>query len=285
MGIGNGAQPAGESIEQSQAGHQGRSDLFVSVHLGTELYSFVAANPGNRTTVNRDLHLDAEYFTPQFPWSRINQRLWVEKIHGAPCEMSNRSLPEDEPVAIEPPQNLRCSTANGYRIMTNDDSILRHDASRQAPILEVQVEIPRGSFFKRGTCGKLDFVSPIPCPFNYGSVHEYTGLEGDLLDAVVLGPRLERGTRIKVRAFGAVGMTDRGLYDDKLLCSLEPITSRQRKLVLQFFRIYARCKWILNLVRGQPGRNACEGWFDASSAIARATPRSAEAPVKPSVRF
>ncbi len=56
------------------------------------------------------------------------------------------------------------------------------------PKLEVTIEIPRGIFLKRGSPEHIDFISPFPCPFNYGSVHVYSGLEGDLLDAVVLGP-------------------------------------------------------------------------------------------------
>ncbi len=127
-----------------------------------------------------------------------------------------------------------------------------------------------GSFLKRGSSGRVDFVSPIPCPFNYGSVESLLGLEGDLLDAVVLGPRLSRGSRVTVQAFGAIGLTDRGLYDDKLICSRRPLSRRQRLMVLNFFRLYAKCKWLLNRVRGQAGRNACEGWGDALSALARA---------------
>ena len=72
------------------------------------------------------------------------------------------------------------------------------------PQVNVVIEVPRGSFLKRGSDGALDFVSPFPCPFNYGSVEGYLGLEGDMLDAVVLGPRLSRGSRVKVQAFGAV---------------------------------------------------------------------------------
>jgi len=88
--------------------------------------------------------------------------------------------------------------------------------TQQGPMLEVVIEIPRGSFMKRGSTGQLDFISPLPCPFNYGSVEDYIGLEGDLLDAVVLGPHLRRGTRVTVQAFGAVSLTDRGMTDDKL---------------------------------------------------------------------
>jgi len=147
------------------------------------------------------------------------------------------------------------------------------EAFRRAPEVEVTIDIPRWSFLKRGSTGDIDFVSPLPCPFNYGSVPAYIGLEGDLLDALVLGPRLARGRRVRVRAVGAVGLTDRGLYDDKLVCSTRPIGARERRFVLAFFRFYARSKGVLNRLRRRPGGNACEGWGDAAAAIARATPR------------
>lgn len=137
----------------------------------------------------------------------------------------------------------------------------------------VVIEIPRGSFLKRGSLGHIDFVSPLPCPFNYGSVPTHIGLEGDLLDAVVLGPRLVAGTVLATRAWGAVTLADRGMCDDKLICSSVPLSPAQRDEVLRFFRIYARCKGWLNLWRGRSGRNACDGWIDAAAAIARATPR------------
>lgn len=140
------------------------------------------------------------------------------------------------------------------------------------PRLDVVIEIPRGSFLKRGSTGQLDFVSPLPCPFNYGSVPSYLGLEGDLLDAVVLGPRLPRRTRVSVYAFGAVGMADRGMYDDKLICSGAPPSRFQRTLVVAFFRFYGRSKGVLNVLRGQPGRTAYVGWVEARDAIARAQP-------------
>jgi len=150
------------------------------------------------------------------------------------------------------------------------------DTTGNFPQLEVVIEIPRGSFLKRGSTGELDFISPFPCPFNYGSVDSYIGLEGDLLDAVVLGPRLLRGTRLTVPAAGAVGLTDRGMYDDKIICSPAPVTTRQRFLILLFFRFYARSKGVLNFFRGRPGRNKCNGWCDATAAISRARPLKGE---------
>jgi len=147
-------------------------------------------------------------------------------------------------------------------------------AAAQRPIeVEVLIEIPRGSFLKRGSTGHIDFVSPLPCPFNYGSVPAHIGLEGDLLDAVVLGPRLAAGTRIRVPARGAITLTDRGMSDDKLICSEVPLRPAQRHDLLRFFRFYARCKALLNLWRRRPGRNACEGWIEATQALARARPR------------
>jgi inorganic pyrophosphatase len=141
------------------------------------------------------------------------------------------------------------------------------------PEVEVVIEIPRGSFLKRGSTGHIDFVSPLPCPFNYGSVPRLVGLEGDLLDALVLGPRLPLGTRIRVAAWGAVTLTDRGMTDDKLVCSDSPPTASQRRRVLRFFHVYAKCKGLLNVWRRRPGRNACDGWCDADAALARARPR------------
>ena len=145
-----------------------------------------------------------------------------------------------------------------------------------APRLEVVIEIPRGSFLKVGSTGHVDFVSPLPCPYNYGSVPDYVGLEGDLLDALVLGPRLPAGTRVTVQAFGAVGLSDRGLYDDKLVCAAAPPSAAQRRRVVAFFHVYAAAKRVLNLWRRRPGLTRCEGWSDAASAIARARPREAD---------
>lgn len=147
-----------------------------------------------------------------------------------------------------------------------------HTGRGSPPSVEVVIEIPRGSFLKRGSFGHVDFISPLPCPYNYGSIHQYIGGEGDYLDAVVLGPRLPMGSRVTVNAYGAIGLSERFMYDDKLICSLAPITARDRRNCLWFFHTYALCKGLLNLFRGYRGRSRCEGWGDASDAIARAVP-------------
>jgi inorganic pyrophosphatase len=113
----------------------------------------------------------------------------------------------------------------------------------------------------------------LPSPYNYGSVPTHIGLEGDLLDAVVLGPRLPLGSTVRVTAWGAVTLVDRGIADDKLICGATPMTSADRKAVLRFFRFYAMCKGLLNAWRGRPGRNACDGWRTAEFALGRAKRR------------
>lgn len=135
---------------------------------------------------------------------------------------------------------------------------------------DVVIEIPRWGFVKRGSSGVVDFVSPLPCPYNYGAIPRYLGLDGDLLDAVVLGRRLKRGSRLRVRVRAAIGLTDRDLYDDKLIFSDKPLSRSQRWRVLNFFRSYAVFKRILNFLRRRPGRTVCDGWTDVDQALDRA---------------
>ena len=158
------------------------------------------------------------------------------------------------------------------------------NAPSEPPEVEIVIEVPRGSFLKRGSSGRIDFVSPLPCPFNYGAVPTHLGLEGDLLDVLVLGPRLCLGTRRRLKVWGAVTFTDRGMSDDKLICSDHPPSPAELRKVLRFFHFYAKCKALLNLWRRRPGRNACEGWCEASKALARARPLT-DAWTGPAVRF
>jgi inorganic pyrophosphatase len=159
------------------------------------------------------------------------------------------------------------------------------NASIEPPTeVEVVIEVPRGSFLKRGSTGAIDFVSPLPCPFNYGAVPGLLGLEGDLLDALVLGPRLRFGTHVRVKAWGAVTLTDRGMSDDKLICCDHRPSAAEVRAVLRFFHFYAKCKGLLNLWRRRPGRNGCDGWCDASFALARARPLT-EAFTRPPIPF
>ncbi len=144
--------------------------------------------------------------------------------------------------------------------------------SNQTPSLDVVIEIPRGGFVKRYASGAVLFISPLPCLFNYGYVPGYWGLDDDLLDAVVLGPRRSRGSRLKVNLHGAIGLSDHGEYDDKLICGLNPPGAVQRVVIVCFFHCYALFKRMLNYSNGKRGRTACEGWSNGVDALARAKP-------------
>ena len=135
---------------------------------------------------------------------------------------------------------------------------------------DVVIEIPRWGFVKRGSGDHVAFVSPLPCPYNYGAIPQYLGLDGDLLDALVIGPRLKRGSRLRMPVRAAIGLTDRGMYDDKLIFCAKPLSAVQRWMVLNFFRCYATFKRVLNFLRRQPGRTACNGWSDVDDALAKA---------------
>lgn len=55
-------------------------------------------------------------------------------------------------------------------------------------------------------------------------------------------------------------LTDRGMTDDKLICSHLAVSPGQRRRVLRFFRFYAQCKGLLNLWRRWPGAQ-CLRWL------------------------
>jgi inorganic pyrophosphatase len=165
-----------------------------------------------------------------------------------------------------------------------DEAIDSRRAEPPPGPVRVTIEITRGSFLKRGSEGQVDFISPLPCPFNYGSIRDYIGGEGDYLDAVVLGPPLPRGSQVELPAWGAVGLAERGLYDDKLICARGPVSDRDRRWILRFFHLYAWCKGWYNRLRGYPGDARCTGWSTAGAALARAQP-ARDTPPAPRIHF
>jgi len=126
-------------------------------------------------------------------------------------------------------------------------------------VIEVIIDVPLGGFVKRTDDGAIDFVSPAPCPFNYGSVPDTISGDGDRLDAVVLGPRLARGTRVRVNVVARVRFIDAGQDDPKLICSDHPLGRLDRARVTTFFALYARAKALLNRVRGKAGPTRFDG--------------------------
>ncbi len=118
---------------------------------------------------------------------------------------------------------------------------------------EVLIESPRFSVVKRRADGQVDFISPLPCPYNYGCIPELSSGDGDPLDVVVLGPRLRRGERVRVPVVGVIKFLDAGCADPKVICSARPLSPVDRAGLEAFFRTYALFKRALHLARGERG--------------------------------
>jgi inorganic pyrophosphatase len=126
------------------------------------------------------------------------------------------------------------------------------DATATLPTrARVRVEVPRGSFLKREG-SRVEYVSPVPCPFNYGSVIGTLGADGDPLDAVVLGPALALGAEVEVEVHGVVEFLDDGCEDAKLVCGTPP-SAVEARLLRAFFAAYAPARALLNRLKGQTG--------------------------------
>jgi inorganic pyrophosphatase len=126
---------------------------------------------------------------------------------------------------------------------------------RRARIL---IEVPKGGFIKRELHegSRIDFISPLPSPYNYGCIPDVPGQDGDPLDVVVLGPRLKAGQIIEREIVGVVRFWDAGLPDDKLIASESPLSPKQRTGLRRFFKIYALARLALNKRKGLSGRTA-----------------------------
>jgi inorganic pyrophosphatase len=118
---------------------------------------------------------------------------------------------------------------------------------------DIVVEVVRGSFVKRRSDGTVDYASPIPAPFHYGSVPGTRGEDGDPLDVVLLGPSRRRGDRLRAPVWGMVRLMDDGRVDDKLVCSPHPPTAAEWALVHAFFRVWVVAKRARALLRGARG--------------------------------
>jgi inorganic pyrophosphatase len=120
-------------------------------------------------------------------------------------------------------------------------------------LAEAIVEVPRFGFVKRDGAGRIDLVSPLPCPFNYGSVPGTRAPDGEGLDALVLGPRLPRGARVRLPIVAVVSFLDGGLDDPKLVLGPSGLGDGDRIALTAFFRAYEVLKRGLSAVTGRPG--------------------------------
>jgi inorganic pyrophosphatase len=119
--------------------------------------------------------------------------------------------------------------------------------------LELIVEIARWSLIKPRDDGSIDFISPLPCPFNYGSVPDTLAADGCREDVLLLGPRVSNGSRVRAPVVGRVRFVDAGRRDDKWVCSTAGLSARDRLRIELFFRVYAQLKRVLNALRCRAG--------------------------------
>ena len=118
----------------------------------------------------------------------------------------------------------------------------------------VEIEVPRWSFVKRQAGKGIEYVSPVPCPYNYGFVPGTLGEDGEPIDAIVLGPRVRRGTRVETCVVGRIAFLDAGIRDDKLICKDREPTLAERRGLSAFFGLYARARAVLNRLQRSSGR-------------------------------
>ena len=129
-------------------------------------------------------------------------------------------------------------------------------SSERDPIpktVQVRIEVSKGSRIKRSAAGDIDFVSPLPCPWNYGSALGHKGEDGEPVDVVVLGPTIERGSTRTVVLQGHIPFTDLGEVDHKWIAHSGPLTAEQIKQVETFFQRYAQAKRLAARLRSKSG--------------------------------
>ncbi|MGB1275545.1 MAG: inorganic diphosphatase [Nannocystaceae bacterium] len=127
--------------------------------------------------------------------------------------------------------------------------------------VDVEIELRRFGVMKRRADGTLDFISPMPCPYNYGSIPGRMGGDGDPLDALVLGRRRKLGRYRGLHVLGVVDFVDAGADDPKVICSFEPDGLHPLRIrgLGRFFGLYARFKTVLNHARRLAGPTQLRG--------------------------
>ncbi len=136
----------------------------------------------------------------------------------------------------------------------------REFLSRLPDILNVEVETARGSFLKRRADGTVDFVSPLPCPYNYGAAVGHVGGDGDPLDVILLGARRAPGARVDAPVVGVIRFLDAGREDHKIICG-EALGASTARGLSRFFRVYTLAKRLLNRRRALTGETAFLGVY------------------------
>lgn len=134
-------------------------------------------------------------------------------------------------------------------------------------LVDFVIEVPLGGHVKRGSTGAIEYLSPWPCPFNYGSAPAHAADDGDPADVVVLGPALARGARGTAHVVAVARFVDGGLADDKWVCvPAQPDGSQpgaptavDLQVVRRFFLRYQRIKAVAHALRRRTGATSFAG--------------------------
>jgi inorganic pyrophosphatase len=118
-------------------------------------------------------------------------------------------------------------------------------------LMKIIIETPKYSFWKYCRTEKgyeRAFFSPLPTIFNYGFIEGTESADGMEEDVVVLGPRLPRGSTLKIETFdGIVKFLDDSIRDDKKIVYISGF--RSPFLLAYYFRLYALFKVFLYAFR------------------------------------
>lgn len=109
--------------------------------------------------------------------------------------------------------------------------------------VRVRIEVAQGGRVKRRPTGVVELLSPLPCPFDYGSIIGLAGPDGEDADAVVLGPPRRAGDDVAVLVRGVVRFLDAGVVDDKWVCGTVPTAADKLRIV----RFFTRWGWLKRL--------------------------------------
>ena len=137
--------------------------------------------------------------------------------------------------------------------------------------LDILIELSRGGLIKRAENGRIELLSPLPCPFNYGGVPGTRAADGDREDVILLGPRVKSGSRVRARVVGRVEFLDAGQPDGKWICAYRPLERHERVQIELFFQLYAQVKRVFNRLHGRPGPTRYLGFEPALSPELRAS--------------
>lgn len=111
--------------------------------------------------------------------------------------------------------------------------------------IRVKIEIPKGSRVKyeinpETGAVEVDRILHFEFPYNYGYIPETWWLDGDALDAIVLGHfSLHPGVEADVIPIAVVKMHDNGESDYKVVCAFHPVKFEDyREMVVGFLKAY-----------------------------------------------